>query len=175
MEQQNKIQGPIYNEFQMNKINDIKARLSQDNDLTLKQKLFITNYIDNGGKLEQAVLMAWYNPGALGGKGKSAVAVTIGNQNLNKAWIKKYLDWFVDLAGANIVHIMNNWKEENRLKASTFVYEHVHWKATQKVEQSVSFSLSWLSSNQADYNEINIVDTDIIEDNIQDEDNLYLA
>lgn len=153
------------------KVDQIKTSVHNDRKLTLKQKLFICNYIDNWGNASDAVRKAGYN---IGGKGWEIWGITenktyitegaIGKENLQKPQIAKYLDDFGDLAGSKIVHIMNNWKEDNQLKASTYVYDQVHWKASQKIEQTVTFSLSGLSSAiQDEYKEINIVDIEIVD------------
>ncbi len=150
------------------KVDQIKQSVHNDKKLTLKQKLFICNYIDNGGNASDAVRKAGYNIGGKGWKDientTNSTVWTIAVKNMQNGAIVKYLDDFGELAGSKIVHIMNNWREDNQLKASTYVYDQVHWKASQKIEQTVTFSLSGLSTAiQEDYKEINIVDTEIID------------
>lgn len=151
------------------KIKEIKEMIKAADDLTIKQKLFITNYIDNGGNAVEAVRMAGYNIGSQWSnteKKQYAVMDVIGRENLEKPKIKKYLDDFAWLAGMRIVDIMNNGKEDNQLKAATFIYEHNYWKATQKVEKNTTFSLLWLS--QDSFEAWKVLDTYIIEGNNED-------
>lgn len=155
-----------------NKIQEIKQAVDNDNTLTIRQKLFVKNYIDNWGNGSEAVRQS-YNLGRLWGvptKDKPYrtwwVESSIAAENLAKPSVKKYLDDFSDLAGSRIVHIMNNWKEDNQLKAAIFTYEQVHGKATQKVEKNTTFSLLWLS--QDSFDAWKVIDTYIIEDNTQE-------
>lgn len=147
--------------FRTKDIATIKKAVNEDKKLTIKQKLFACNYLDNWGNAADAIRKAGYNLWSQGGKDITNIATVLWSENLAKPNIKKYLDDFGDLAGSKIVHIMNNWKEDNQLKSAQYVYDQVHWKATQKIEQSVTFSLSSLSpAKQADYSEINIIDVE---------------
>lgn len=106
--------------------------------LTRKQKLFVDEYINNGGNGAQAAKVA-YNIWGKKWSNTEAKATTtssvIANENLKKPSIQHYLQEYWDQAGCVIKDIMlNGDKDTTRLDAAKYVYDQVHGKATQKIE-----------------------------------------
>ncbi len=61
--------------------------MSDKKELTAKQKLFCSNYLSNGFNATQAAITAGYS---------EDTAFVIGYENLNKPYIRKYLDNHID-------------------------------------------------------------------------------
>ncbi len=95
--------------------------------LTRKQKAFADEYIDNGGNGTKAALKAYSTD-------KDTVANAISVENLWKPLIKAYLEDYGDEAGSKIIELMRNWdKHSIQLDAAKYTYDHIHWKAIQKM------------------------------------------
>ena len=95
--------------------------------LTKKEKKFADEYLQTGNGT-QSILKAYDTD-------KEKVAWVMAVENLTKPRIRAYLDDKWDDAGCVLEELMNNAKKEDvRLNAWKFIYEQVHWKATQRAE-----------------------------------------
>jgi len=108
--------------------------------ITKKQLKFCKEYIETDNATEAAARVY---------KVKNRhTARVMWSENLAKPVIKAYLDAFGDEAGETIVDIMRKSKRDNiKLDSAKYVYDQVHWKATQKTENKTEVSWS-LSINQ---------------------------
>lgn len=97
------------------------------NWLTRKQKAFCDKVIETNNLTEAAAQV--YNV-----KNRNT-ARGIGTENYSKPAIQHYLADKWDLAGSIIEKIMVNEKvnPSTRLDASKYIFDQVHWKATQRI------------------------------------------
>jgi phage terminase small subunit len=110
---------------------DTKKIVDKKYKLTLKQKKFANEYIENWNNATRAIKkvydVKW-----------DSTARSMWTENLTKPSIKAYLDDKWDKAWLVIEELMDDYESPKpiRLEAAKFIYDHAHWKATQKVQQT---------------------------------------
>ncbi len=98
--------------------------MPKGNKLTKKEKAFADEYIKTGNGTQSALNV--YDTDSY------HTAWGIASNNIKKPKIRAYLDDKGDKAWEVIEELMCSEKEDIRLSSAKFIYEHVHWKATQK-------------------------------------------